>query len=112
MDDAADYDFFATIRTPNVVVKRVRCRLWLPKRLEDDPRLRFYPTEKQSALFLGGEWSPYSIRAKVERSEHQTTTIAADEVWTETVPRRSLTSAATKLFSTERRGTCACLTHG
>jgi hypothetical protein len=90
MEGTADYDFFATIHTPSAVVKRVRCRLWLPKKVSAEPRFEFYPTQAQAEHFLGSRLNPYAVTGKVELSRTQITTITADEVWTDSVPRRNL----------------------
>jgi hypothetical protein len=90
VNESPDFDLFVTIRTPETTVTRVRCKLWLPKRFNEEPRLRFYPTQAQARHFTRGRLNPYSIRGKLILSEHSAAQIVADEVWTETIPLRSL----------------------
>jgi hypothetical protein len=90
VNESPDFDLFVTIRTPETTVKRVRCQLWLPTRPDEEPRLKFFPTQAQARHFTRGRLNPYSIRGRLIRSERGAALIVADEVWTETIPQRSL----------------------
>jgi len=88
-DRAEDYNFLATIRTPHETVKRVLCRLWLPRRVTGEIRMVFYPTQRQAEHHFG-QLNPFSVYGRILGFPGNATTISASEVWVNSIPTRSL----------------------
>ncbi len=89
LDDQEDHNFYATLKTPGGELRRVLCRLWLPKRPTERVRMVFYPTQEQADA-LPPDLNPFSVRGRKTELPGNVTSIRASRVWADTVPSRSL----------------------
>lgn len=84
-----NYDFYATVRMPHETVNRVRCKLWLPRRITDPIRMVFYPTQRQASHHFDRP-NPMAVEGRIIGFGRDVVTIRATEAWVDTIPRRSL----------------------
>lgn len=76
-----DHNFLVTIRTATETLRRIPCRLWLPRRVGDRPTLLLSATGSPLRDFTQRLRPPFSLSGSIRGYGPQRIRISANQVW-------------------------------
>jgi len=87
-DGDEKYNLDIALSNDDQVVRKIPCKVWLPKRIGERPVLRLYPKKRWDRL-IAGLRPPFGLKGRIIGDDPgDVTTISARKVWTPTARTR------------------------